>query len=124
MIEARSILIIDTSSFGETVLLLPVLAAIRGNYPNASICIAATPAACQLCESLRLADTGIGLGAIGSGGNGPGAIARLIRVLRQTRRRRFDLLLDVRPRIETQVMGRLVTDGPVITPVSLSTFVE
>ncbi|HXG64438.1 MAG TPA: hypothetical protein VNO70_04980 [Blastocatellia bacterium] len=117
-----SLLLIDASPFSRSLVLLPMVRAIRAAYPHTFIAVAATKGVCELITSARLADETIDLGVIKR--SGPGAIKRLFQLVKHTRRDGFDLAVDVSPRIETQLPSRFLLRARLLTPLRLAGVVD
>jgi ADP-heptose:LPS heptosyltransferase len=117
---ARSILAIDISSFGQSLSLLPVMRALRTSYPKTFLVAAAPSGTCELLSACGLVDDTISLGVVKLPDRGnAGALKRLVGLVRRSRRYTFDLVLDFSPRLETQIVSRLVLRARVFTPSKL-----
>lgn len=115
----RSILALDLSPFGQSFELLAAIRALRTSYPQAFIVAAASSGACELLSAYGLVDDVIALGVIKLPDAGPSSpIRRLFRLVRRSRRYNFDLVLDFSPRLETQIVSRLLRSR-VLTPLKL-----
>src|SRR5262249_48740824 len=114
---AREILIIEVSSFGDSLRLIDPAAAIRGGYRKARIVAASSTGICPLLNAAGLVDETIGLGVLGR--HGPSALLRMVRLLRHTRKHAFDLILDFSPRIDTQLLSRFFLRAQTISPSQL-----
>ncbi len=115
--SARSILAVDISPFGQSLELLPAMRALRASYPKTFLVAAAPSGTCELLAASRIVDDTIPLGVITFPDGRPSrAIARLWTLLRRSRRYTFDLVLDFSPRLETQIVFRLVLRSRVLTP--------
>lgn len=117
---ARSILILDLSPFGQSLALLPAVRALRASYPRTSLVAAAPAGTCELLGAYGLVDDAISLGVIKLPDRGPaGPMKRLFALVRRSRGYNFDLVLDFSPRLETQILTRLVLRARVFTPAKL-----
>jgi ADP-heptose:LPS heptosyltransferase len=121
MLSARSILLLDAGSFGQSAMLIPALRCLRNNYRDAAIAVAASSSACLLFEHLRLVDQSINLGSSVQGASG---VPSLLRLFMGARGKDFDLLIDFNPRVETQLLTRLTFKGRIITPRGISDVLE
>lgn len=122
---ARSILAIDMSPFRRSLGLFPTLRALRASYPRTFLAAAAPTGTCELLKASGLVDETIELGIIKSSNKGKtGALKRLVSLARRSRRYDFDLLLDFSPRLETQIVSRLVLRARTITPSKLPRAIE
>jgi ADP-heptose:LPS heptosyltransferase len=117
---ANSILAIDTSPFGQSLALLPVMRALRAAYPKTCLVVAAPNGTCELLGAGGLVDDTISLGVIKpSDGGGEGGLKRFAALFRHARRYNFDLVLDFSPSLESQIVSRLVLRARVFTPARL-----
>jgi ADP-heptose:LPS heptosyltransferase len=117
---ARSILAIDISPFGQSLSLLPAMRALRTSYPKTFLVAAAPSGTCELLSASGLVDDTIPLGVVRLPNRGnAGALKRLVGLVRRSRRYSFDLVLDFSPRLETQIVSRLVLRARVFTPSKL-----
>lgn len=117
---ARSILALDLSPFGPSLALVPAVRALRAAYPKTLLVAAAASGTCELLAATGLVDDAIPLGVIKLPDRGaPGALKRLFGLIRRSRRYNFDLVLDFSPRLETQIVSRLLLRARVFTPSKL-----
>lgn len=122
---ANSILAIDASPFGLSLDLVPAMRSLRALYPRALLVAAAPTGTCQLLTASGGVDEAIDLGVLKStAGRHAGALKRFIALARRSRRYSFDLILDFSPRLETQIVSRLLVRGQTITPVVLPRALE
>jgi ADP-heptose:LPS heptosyltransferase len=121
--QPRSILAIDVSPFGRSIALLPVIRALRSAFANTFIAVATSTGTSELLAATGLADETIDLGLVNAS-KGGGGLKRLIRLFNRTSRREYDLVLDFSPRLETQMLSRLVVRGRTITPSRLPHVIE
>ena len=122
---ANSILAIDISPFGQSVALLPAMRSLRTSYPTAFLLAAAPNGTCELLSACGLVDETIGLGVIKFPDRGrAGALKRLARLISHLRHYNFDLVLDFAPRLETQIVSRLVVRARTFTPAKLPRAIE
>jgi ADP-heptose:LPS heptosyltransferase len=116
----RHILILDLSPFGQSLPLLPAVRALRAAHPRTFIMVAASRGACELLAASRLVDETIDLGVIKSSNqNFGGALKRVARLFKRTRRTDPDLVLDLSPRLETQIFTGAVLRSRAVTPSKL-----
>lgn len=114
---ARHILVLDLSPFGESLALLPTMRALRAAYPRTFITVAASRGTCELLAASRLVDSTVDLGVIKSSNqNFSGALGRVARLFKSARRSDPDLVLDLSPRLETQVFTTAVLRTRTVTP--------
>ena len=114
--EPRQILALETSPFCRSLAVVPALRSLKTAYPNAYVVAAACRGACEIIVAASLADETLDLGMIDpvSQNLGP-AVKRLIRMLRLTRRRSFDLAVDFSSALETQISLRFGLTSRVIS---------
>ncbi|MDP9174115.1 MAG: lipopolysaccharide heptosyltransferase I [Planctomycetota bacterium] len=93
----RRVLIIKPSAIGDVVHALPVLPRLRKLWPSASITWMATPPCAALVQNHPLIDDVIIFQRkrFGRVFYNPGAMLELVGLVRQLRRRRFDLVIDL-----------------------------
>jgi len=115
--EARSILAINALPFGRSLGLLPAIRALRAAYPRTFLVAAAPTGVCQLLSACGLIDESIDLGVLRPSNLG---LKRLLSLARASRRHSFELVLDFSPRLETQIVSRLMLRGRTITPSKLT----
>lgn len=124
MNQPRSLLAIDASPFGRSIALLPVVRSLRTAFPNAFITVATSTGTCELLSVTGLVDETIDLGVIKpTESGGANAFKRIARLFKQARRD-YDLALDFSPRIETQMLTRLIVRARTITPSRLPHIIE
>ncbi len=115
--EPHSILAIDVTPFSRSLAVLPAMRALRAAYPKTFIIAAAPSGTCEFLESGELADETIDLGVIKRAGSDyAGAIKRIFRLMKRARRDPLDTVLDFSPRLETQMLSRMLSGARVITP--------
>jgi ADP-heptose:LPS heptosyltransferase len=112
----RSILSLDVSPFGRSLNLMPVMRALRSSFPQAYLGVAAHTGTCEALQALGLIDMTIPLGVVKLPVSGRAAIKRGWTLARRVRGYNFDLVLDFSPRLETQLISRLVLGAPVLSP--------
>jgi ADP-heptose:LPS heptosyltransferase len=117
---AHSILAIDMSPFGQSLALLPAMRALRTSYPKTFLVAAAPNGTCELLTACGIVDETIGLGVIKFSSRGSaGALKRFLSLIRHSRHHTFDLALDFSPRLETQIVLRLILRAHTVTPSKL-----
>src|ERR1051325_7814831 len=118
MQQPRAILAIDTTPFAHSLPLLAAIRALRTDLPETYGAVAATPGLGELLAAARLADETIDLGVIKPHEGGDG-LKRLVRLFKRARRRDYDLVLDFSPKLDTQVLSRLVVRARTVMPTRL-----
>ena len=112
-------LALDVSPFGRSLNLIPTMRALRDSFPQTYLGVAAHTGTCEALQAQGLVDMAIPLGVVKMPSNGPAAIKRGWILARQTRGYNFELVLDFSPRLETQLISRLVLGAPVLSPAKL-----
>jgi ADP-heptose:LPS heptosyltransferase len=123
--QPNSILAIDASPFGRSIALLSVVRSLRGALPHAYIAVATSTGTVELLKAMGIVDDAIDLGVIKSSDGGAGsAVKRFAQIFQRARRRDYDLVLDFAPRLETQMLSRLVVRARTITPSRMPHVIE
>jgi ADP-heptose:LPS heptosyltransferase len=104
----RNLLVIDFGQLGDVVMSLPALRAIRGKFPNARITVAAGTPSSEIVELSGYADEVIAIDRVAlRDGFIPLSIMRIVKVVKDVRRREFDFVIDLHSFSETNLMGFL-----------------
>src|SRR5690349_2321537 len=119
----RAILAIDTTPFARSLQLLTAVRALRIEFPQTFIAVAAPTGTSQLLMVGGLADEAIDLGVIKSQQGGDG-LKRLTRLFKRVRHRDYDLVLDFSPKVDTQVLSRFVLSARTVTPARLPRVID
>jgi ADP-heptose:LPS heptosyltransferase len=119
----RAILAIDTAPFADSLMLLAAVRALRIAMPQTFVAVAAATGVSELLLAARLADETIDLGVIKPHEGGDG-LKRLLRLFKRARRRDYDLVLDFSPKLDTQVLSRLVVRARTVMPTRLPRLLE
>jgi ADP-heptose:LPS heptosyltransferase len=114
----RAILAIDTAPFADSLRLLAAIRALRISLPQTFVAAAAATGVSELLMAARLADETIDLGVIKPHDGGDG-LKRLARLFKRARRRDYDLVLDFSPKLDTQVLSRVVMRARTVIPARL-----
>jgi ADP-heptose:LPS heptosyltransferase len=124
--QPRSILVTDVSPFGWSLFLLPAIRSLRAAYPKTFIAVATSKGTCELLTATGLLDEAIDLGIIKSSSDGGygSAFKRAAQLFSRARRSEFDLVIDFSPRLETQMLSRLVMRARTITPSRMPHVIE
>lgn len=97
--------------------MLPAIRAVRADYPRTFITVAASKGTCELLAASRLVDEVIDLGVIKSSNqNFSASLGRIARLFKSARRSDPDLVVDLSPRLETQVFTTAVLRARTVTP--------
>jgi heptosyltransferase III len=104
----QNILVIDFGQLGDVVLSLPALKALREKFPTAKISVLVGKSPAQFVEISGLADEVIMVDRVELR-DGPRlrSIKGVFQIVGDTRRRRFDLVIDLHSLSETNLLGFL-----------------
>ena len=106
--DPRNILVIDFGQLGDVVLSLPALRAIRAQFPGARITAAVGRPSAGIIELSGYADDVIEVDRVAMrDGFKPLSILKLVAVVKDVRRRRFDFVIDLHSFSETNLLGFL-----------------
>src|SRR6266567_2904271 len=102
--DPRNILVIDFGQLGDVVLSLPALRAIRQRFPEARITVAVGKPGAPIINLSGYADSALVVDRVALR-DGPkvSAIARIIKLMRDVRRERFDFVIDLHSLAETNL---------------------
>lgn len=106
--EFKNILVIHFGQLGDVVLGLPALVAIRGRFPEAKITVLSGKSTAAVVHISGAADELIAVDRVElRDENKLRSIARILSLVRDIRRRRFDLIIDLHSLYETNLLGFL-----------------
>jgi heptosyltransferase I len=106
--DPRNILVIDFGQLGDVVLSLPALRAIREKFPQAHITVAIGKPAAPVVELSGYADATMPVDRVAlRDGPKPWAILRIMRLVKEVRRKEFDFVIDLHSLSETNLLGFL-----------------
>ena len=106
--DANNILVIDFGQMGDVVLSLPALAALRQRFPRARITVAVGKPGRQIVELSGAADDVLVVDRVAlRDGFAPLSIMRVVGVVQEARRRKFDFVIDLHSLSETNLLGFL-----------------
>ena len=107
-VDPQNILVLNFGQLGDVVLSLPALAAIRKRFPPARITVAAGLATALVVEMSGVANRVLAIDRV-SLRDGPKlrAILRLVRLVGEVRRARYDLVIDLHSLSESNLLGYL-----------------
>lgn len=115
--SARSILVLDATPFSQSINLITVCKSLRAAYPETLLVAAAAAGTCQLLTASGVVNEVIDLGVIGHADGR--ALKRFAVLARRSRRYGFDLVLDFSPRLETEIVSRVLVRARTLTPARL-----
>jgi len=104
----RNILVIDFGQLGDVVMSLPALRAIRERFPHARLTVAVGRPGAEIVEMSGLADATIEVDRVGlRDGFQPLSVFRILQIVKDVRRRKFDFVIDLHSFSETNLLGFL-----------------
>jgi heptosyltransferase I len=104
----RNILVIDFGQLGDVVMSLPALAAVRERFPQAGITVAVGKPGSEIIRMSRNADEIIEVDRVAlRDGVVPVSIWRVVQLVKDVRRRKFDFVIDLHSFSETNLLGYL-----------------
>ncbi|HKO98887.1 MAG TPA: glycosyltransferase family 9 protein [Pyrinomonadaceae bacterium] len=108
MFDPRNILVIDFGQLGDVVLSLPALKAIRERFPQARITVAVGKPGAEIVELSGSANSILVVDRVALR-DGPMLISlgRIIQLVKNVRRSRFDFVIDLHSLSETNLLGFL-----------------
>ena len=106
MFDPRNILVIDFGQLGDVVLSLPALKAIREKFPAARITVAVGKPGAQIIELSGYANAVLVVDRVALR-DGPKLVSltRIIQLVKNVRRARFDFVIDLHSLSETNLLG-------------------
>ena len=106
--DPRKILVIDFGQLGDVVLSLPALAAVRGRFPRSRVTVAVGKPGVPVVEMSGYADEVMGVDRVAlRDGPKPMSILRIVQFVKDVRRERYDLVIDLHSLSETNLLGFL-----------------
>jgi ADP-heptose:LPS heptosyltransferase len=106
--DPRNILVIDFGQLGDVVLSLPALRAVREKFPLAKMTVAAGKPNGEIVRMSGYADATIEVDRVAMrDGFKPLSILRILSVVKDVRRRKFDFVIDLHSFSETNLLGFL-----------------
>jgi ADP-heptose:LPS heptosyltransferase len=102
----RNILVIDFGQLGDVVMSLPALRAIRERFPRARLTVAVGRPGAEIIQMSELADETIEVDRVGlRDGFQPVSILKILKIVKDVRRRNFDFVIDLHSFSETNLLG-------------------
>ncbi len=106
--DPRNILVINFGQLGDVVLSLAALRAIRKRFPEARITVATGKPGAPIVELSGYADSNIAVDRVGlRDGSTLVSIGRIIKLVRDVRKAKFDFVIDLHSLSETNLLGFL-----------------
>ena len=106
--EPKKILVIDFGQLGDVVLSLPALRSIRDRFPRAHITIAVGKPGAEVIKLSGYGDDTIVVDRVAlRDGFKPLSLFRVIELVKDVRRRKFDFVIDLHSLSETNLLGFL-----------------
>ena len=107
-LDFKNILAIHFGQLGDVVLGLPALRAIRDRFPDAKFTIASGKSTAEVIRLADVCDEQISIDRVKlRDGNKLSSIREIIGIVRNIRKRRFDLVIDLNSLYETNLLGFL-----------------
>jgi ADP-heptose:LPS heptosyltransferase len=104
----RNIFVIDFGQLGDVVLSLPTLRAIRERFPSARITVAAGKPGAEIIVLSGYADATLAVDRVGlRDGSMLVSIGRIIKLVKNVRKAKFDFVIDLHSLSETNLLGFL-----------------
>src|ERR1700760_4365580 len=106
--DPRNILVIDFGQLGDVVLSLPALSAVRHRFPRARVTVAVGGAASSVVELAGVAAESLPVDRVALR-DGPKHLSvwQIGKLVLETRRRKFDFVIDLHSLSETNLLGFL-----------------
>lgn len=102
----RNILVIDFGQLGDVVMSLPALRALRERFPHAQLTVMVGKPGAQIIDMSGYADATIEVDRVQlRDGFKPLSVVRIFQVVKDVRRRKFDLVIDLHSFSETNLLG-------------------
>lgn len=106
--DPKNVLVIDFGQMGDVVLSLPALAAVRRRFPAARVTVAVGKPGRQVVELSGSADDVLVVDRVAlRDGFAPLSVARVVGVVQEVRRRKFDFVIDLHSLSETNLLAYL-----------------
>ncbi|MEJ7624708.1 MAG: glycosyltransferase family 9 protein [Pyrinomonadaceae bacterium] len=106
--EFKNVLVIHFGQLGDVVLGLPALAAIRAHLSGSKITLLVGKATEEIVRLANAADEYISVDRVELRDGGKlGSVGKIFGLIKEVRRRRFDLVIDLHSLPETNLLGRL-----------------
>lgn len=104
--DPGKILVIDFGQLGDVVLSLPALSAVRARFPRSHVTVAVGRPGVQVVELAGTADRVLGVDRVALR-DGPKALSvwHIMRFVREVRRERFEMVIDLHSLSETNLLG-------------------
>ena len=104
--EFKNILVIHFGQLGDVVLALPALRAIRKRFRKAKITVASGTSTAEIIRLANVADEQIAVDRVKlRDGNKFTSITEIGKIIKDVRRRKFDVVIDVNSLYETNLLG-------------------
>jgi ADP-heptose:LPS heptosyltransferase len=106
--DPRNILVIDFGQLGDVIMSLPALRAVREHFPHARITVAVGKPGAEVIELARCADATLAVDRVAlRDGFKPWSVWRILQIVQDVRRKRFDFVIDLHSLSETNLLGFL-----------------
>jgi ADP-heptose:LPS heptosyltransferase len=106
--DPRNILVIDFGQLGDVVLSLPALRSIRERFPRAKITVAVGKPGADVIHLSGYANEALVMDRVSlRNGFKPVSAFRLVKLVKDVRRKKFDFVIDLHSVLETNLLGFL-----------------
>lgn len=106
LFEPQNILVIHFGQMGDVILALPAFEAIRGKFPNAKITALLGKSSAMIAKLADVFDEEIIVDRVElRDGNKLRSINKIRQIVKETRRRKFDFVIDLHSLSETNLLG-------------------
>ncbi|NNE68445.1 MAG: glycosyltransferase family 9 protein [Pyrinomonadaceae bacterium] len=108
MVDPKNILLMNLGQVGDVILSLSAIRAVRERFPNSRLTLFVAKVATEIVEMAGIADEVISVDRVGiRKGNLFWSTGQILKILRDLRRRKFDLIIDLHSLHETNILGFL-----------------
>jgi len=106
--QFKNVLVIHFGQLGDIVLALPAMAAIRGHFSDAKLTVMSGKSTAEVLDLASVADEQVIVDRVElRDGNKAKSIAKIGAIVRDIRRRKFDLVIDLHSLPETNILSFL-----------------
>ncbi len=107
-VDPQNILVIHFGQLGDVVLAIPAFRAIRKHYPHSKLTVISGRSTYGVVKLANIADEQIGVDRVAlRDGNMVRSVGDILKLVKEVRGRRFDLVIDLHSLYETNILGYL-----------------